>query len=78
MDGSISALSMPQEWETMTLPKLRDAVYDQVEAFYLAMVLKKTHGRIGETAKIAGIHPRGLYAKMKKLGIDKAEFKAKG
>jgi DNA-binding NtrC family response regulator len=78
MDGSASALSMPQEWETMTLPQVRDAVYDQVEALYLAMVLKKTHGRIGETAKIAGIHPRGLYAKMKKLGIDKAEFKAKG
>ncbi|MEZ4552079.1 MAG: hypothetical protein R2874_16875 [Desulfobacterales bacterium] len=25
----------------MTLPQVRDAVYDQVEALYLAMVLKK-------------------------------------
>ena len=30
------------------------------------MVLEQTRGKIGETAKIAGIHPRGLYGKMKK------------
>jgi len=78
MGGIASALPLPREWETMTLPEVRDVVYDQVEALYLAMVLNKTHGKIGETAKIAGIHPRGLYAKMKKLGLDKAEFKAKG
>lgn len=74
----VSELFLPREWETMTLPQVREAVYDQVEALYLAMVLNKTHGKIGETAKIAGIHPRGLYAKMKKLGLDKAKFKAKG
>jgi DNA-binding NtrC family response regulator len=76
-DGE-SGLCLPREWDTMTLPQVRDAVCDQVEALYLAMVLDKTRGKIGETAKIAGIHPRGLYAKMKKLGLDKAEFKTKG
>jgi DNA-binding NtrC family response regulator len=78
MGCDASELSLPREWESMTLPQVREAVYEHVEALYLSMVLNKTRGKIGETAKIAGIHPRGLYAKMKKLGLDKAAFKTKG
>ena len=78
MGCDASELSLPREWESMTLPQVREAVYEHVEALYLSMVLNKTRGKIGETAKIAGIHPRGLYAKMKKLGLDKAAFKTEG
>ncbi len=77
-NGHVSGFPFPQKWESMTLPEVKEAVYDRVEAQYLAMVLKKTKGRINETAQIAGIHPRGLYAKMKKLGLDKADFKLQG
>ena len=41
------------------------------------MVLKKTKGRVGEAAKIAGIHSRGFYNKMKFLNIQKELFKKK-
>jgi DNA-binding NtrC family response regulator len=51
-------------------------VITRVEKQYLEMVLKKTRGRVGEAARMAGIHPRGLYGKMKKLGIDKDRFKS--
>jgi DNA-binding NtrC family response regulator len=59
-------------WEGRTL----DQVKSRVEKKYLEMVLEKTRGRVGEAARLAGIHPRGLYGKMKKLGIDKDRFKS--
>ena len=39
------------------------------------MVLRQTGGRIGEAARIAGIHNRALYNKMKRLGLTKNEFR---
>ncbi len=59
----------------MTLSEFKEQVLDRVEKKYLEMILDKTCGKVGEAAKIAGIHPRGLYGKMKKLGLDKASFK---
>ena len=61
--------------EGKTLPEVQKIFLDQVEGAYLRMVLTKTCGRVGEAAAIAGIHPRGLYSKMKHLGIDKQDFK---
>ena len=63
------------EWLGKTLPEVQKDVMDQVERFYIEMVMKKTHGRVGQTARIAGIHPRGLYNKMKRLGLCKADYK---
>mgnify|MGYP001812500174 FL=1 len=62
-------------WLEKTLPKVQKEVSEQVERLYLEMVLKKTRGRIDRTAEIAGIHPRGLYNKMKSLGLHKEDFK---
>lgn len=62
-------------WEGKTLPEVQKTVLDQVEGAYLRMVLTKTRGRVGQAAKIAGIHTRGLYSKMKHLGIHKEDFK---
>ncbi len=73
--GADAILKNMQSWKGKTLPEVRDAVVAGVEKAYLEMVLKKTGGKIGETAAIAGIHPRGLYDKMRKLGINKADFK---
>ncbi|UCF83071.1 MAG: sigma-54-dependent Fis family transcriptional regulator [Desulfobacteraceae bacterium] len=58
-----------------TLPEVQKEVSDQVEKLYLEIVLKKTHGRVDQTAQIAGVHPRSLYNKMRRLGLRKENFK---
>ncbi len=63
------------EWINKTLPEVQQAVMAQVERQYLSLLLKKTRGRVDLTAKLAGIHPRGLYNKMRQLGLRKEEFK---
>jgi DNA-binding NtrC family response regulator len=63
------------EWMNKTLPEVQKEIMEQVERLYLETVLKKTRGRVDQTARIAGIHPRGLYSKMKRLGLRKQDFK---
>jgi two-component system, NtrC family, response regulator AtoC len=62
-------------WEGKSLPEIQKIVMEEVEGAYLRLVLTKTRGRVGQAAKIAGIHSRGLYSKMKHLGIHKEDFK---
>ena len=62
-------------WKNMTLPEVCREVVDQAERLYLEMVLKETRGRVGRAARIAGIHTRALYNKMKRLGLQKESFK---
>ena len=54
-------------WEGKTLAQVKEEVLGNVEKKYIEMTLEKTSGRVVAAAKIAGIHPRGLYGKMKKL-----------
>ena len=63
------------EWLNKTLPEVQKEIMEQVERLYIASALKKTRGRVDQTARIAGIHPRGLYTKMKRLGLRKQDFK---
>jgi two-component system response regulator AtoC len=58
-----------------TLPEVQQDVMDQVERMYLERARARTQGRVSEAARIAGIHPRGLYNKMKRLGLRKEDFK---
>ena len=62
-------------WKGKTLPEVEKEILDQVELLYLKMVLTETRGRIGQAAEIAGINSRGLYNKMKRLGLKKEDFK---
>ena len=62
-------------WEGKTLPQVTEEVLRQVEKIYLERVLLKARGRVGKAAAMAGIHPRGLYNKMKLLGISKEAYK---
>ena len=64
-----------RRWLEKTLPEVQKEVMDQVDRLYLEMVLQKTHGRVAQAARIAGIHPRGLYNKMKQIGLCKEDFK---
>ena len=54
-----------------------DEAIDAFERRYLETVLRRCNGRIEDTAKLAGIHSRSLYQKMRRLGIRKESFKLK-
>jgi len=63
------------DWLNKTLPQVQQAVWEQVERQYLSLLLQKNRGRVDLTARMAGIHPRGLYNKMRRLGLRKEDFK---
>ncbi len=52
----------------------KDAV-EELERRYLHALLRITGGRVGETARRAGIVPRSLYEKMRKYGLRKEDFR---
>lgn len=62
-------------WSGRTLPEVRKQVIENLERSYLQMALSEADGRVGDAAKIAGIHPRGLYDKMKQYGIKKEKYR---
>jgi DNA-binding NtrC family response regulator len=66
---------IPETWKGRTLPEVSKEVLERVERIYLEMTLKETRGRVGRAAEMAGVHPRGLYDKMKRLGLRKEDFK---
>jgi len=65
------------DWRGKTLPEVRAQVINMVERAYLQRVLTKTRGKIGDAALKTGIHPRGLYNKMKQYGLSKDDFKTR-
>lgn len=68
---------VPDEWLGMPLKELRDSVVADLERAYLGAMLKATGGKVGETARRAGIEPRSAYSKMKLYGLAKEDFKPK-
>jgi two-component system response regulator AtoC len=63
------------DWRGQTLPEVKTQVVDMVERAYIQRILAKTQGKIGAAAQKTGIHPRGLYNKMKQFGFHKEDFK---
>jgi DNA-binding NtrC family response regulator len=70
--------NLETEWLDKPLHELKRLVMENLEHAYFERVLKTTHGRVGDAAKMAGIHPRGMYDKMKRYGLRKEEFKLNG
>lgn len=68
-------LSVPQEWLRQPLRDAREKLLAEFERAYLVGLLEETRGRVGETAKRAGIQPRSLYEKMKRLGLRKEDYR---
>lgn len=64
----------PVAWDR-SLAEARQEVVHAFEREYLRRLLTATGGRIGETARRAGIQPRSLYEKMKRHGLRKEEFR---
>jgi DNA-binding NtrC family response regulator len=68
----------PEEWLGKPLREIKESLIASVERRYVAELLRATRGRIGETAKRAGLNQRALYALMKRHGLKKEAFKRPG
>ncbi len=67
--------NLQEEWLQKSLEEVRKEVLEKFERTYLSGLLRATNGRVGETAKRAGIQSRSLFDKMKRLGLRKEDFK---
>ncbi len=63
------------DWRGKTLSEVKKSAIEEIERSYLTMILMETRGRIGDAARISGIHSRSLFNKMKKFGLKKEDFK---
>jgi DNA-binding NtrC family response regulator len=59
----------------LTLAEARRAGVAEIERTYLRRLLARHHGRIKNSARVAGITTRQIHKLMKKYGIRKEEFK---
>ncbi|MHC4598637.1 MAG: sigma 54-interacting transcriptional regulator [Planctomycetota bacterium] len=65
----------PAPWLDKPLRQVRDSICSKVERAYLEAMLHETKGKIGKAAERAGITTRSLFAKMKRFGLKKEDFK---
>lgn len=65
----------PAEWLHRPLKEVRDGAVEALERSYLSAMLKATGGRIGQTAQRSGIEARSVYAKMRRYGLRKEDFR---
>lgn len=64
------------DWLNRPWTEVRRQVLEEAELRYLSSLLRETAGRVGETAKRAGMDPRSLHQKLKKYGLRKESFRA--
>ncbi len=74
-DPLAPGLARPDTWVDKPLREIKESLIASVERRYVREVLRATRGRIGETAKVAGLNERALYALMKRHGLKKEDFK---
>ncbi len=70
--------SADSTWTDRTLAEVRHEVVADFERDYLDRMLRRTEGRIGETAERSGIQPRSLYEKMKRYDLHKEDYRYRG
>jgi len=68
-------LRVPSQWLMQPLRDARQMLLAEFERAYIAGLLEATGGKVGETADRAGIRPRSLFEKMKRLGLRKEDFR---
>ncbi|MBM4142373.1 MAG: sigma-54-dependent Fis family transcriptional regulator [Lentisphaerae bacterium] len=66
----------PDDWIERPLKEIRETAVERFERAYLARLLAATGGRVGETARRAGLEPRSLFNKMRRYGLRKEDFRA--
>jgi DNA-binding NtrC family response regulator len=69
------AQSLPPELLARPLRDARREAVARFERSYLSALLEQTGGRIADTARRAGISPRALFDRMRRLGLRKEDFK---
>mgnify|MGYP002641284575 CR=1 FL=1 len=74
-ESAVQLETAPSEWHGQTLPQVRESMIEKIEKAYLRMVLKQAKGRVGRAAELAGIHPRGLYDKLKQYQLKKEDYR---
>jgi DNA-binding NtrC family response regulator len=73
--GPLAGGPAPDHWLDRPLKEVRREAIEAVESVYLRGLLERTDGRVGETARLAGIDPRSLFSKMRRYGLRKEEFR---
>jgi DNA-binding NtrC family response regulator len=68
--------TLPPRFVSMPLREAREQVLMEFEKAYLTALLRETGGKIGETARRAGMEPRSLFDKLKRHGLRKEEFRS--
>jgi DNA-binding NtrC family response regulator len=66
---------MPEVDFTLPISAVRRRAVEAVEAAYLRALLARNEGRVGKSAKAAGITPRQLHKLLGRYGIKKEAFK---
>jgi two-component system response regulator AtoC len=72
----IAGDALRDSWLDHPLSDVRKEVLARFERAYLAGMLRKSGGRVGDAAAAAGISARALYDKMKAYGLRKEDFKS--
>ena len=70
-----NAITFDSRFSGMTWKAVRDEVVRALERGYLVAILKRTRGRVGEAARIAGMSERALFEKMRAHNLRKESFK---
>lgn len=73
--GGDGTLAVSTQLANRPWKEVRDEALDRIEHAYLSGLLRQCGGRIGETARRAGMRTRSLYDKMKRYGLRKEGFK---
>lgn len=68
-------VTFPSEWLEQPIREARQVIVAEFEKIYLTRLLELTGGRVGETARRAGIEPRSLFEKMRRHGLRKEGFR---
>jgi len=81
--GDVSAPAATDGGAALPAPSLLDLEWSRARAAalaafertYFSRLLERTGGRVGEAARRAGIDPRSLYDKLRRLGLRKEAFR---
>ena len=72
---SDASQSLPDSLVRLPLREARRRVVTDFEHAYLTRLLERTGGRVGETARLAGVSERFLYDLMRRSGLEKGAFR---
>ena len=73
VEAGTAALS--EEFMDLPLQEARRRLVEGFERSYFEHHLRETRGVVGEVARLAGINPRTLYEKMRRLGLRKEDYR---